>query len=69
MDEIKSKNMGSSVQQVVSMSNRLAVAVRDAILCEFPSLSYWSIDRTPHNPGAEGFICDIHKVGLPFLRD
>ncbi len=69
MDEIKSQNIDGSVQQVVYMSNRLAVAVRDAILCEFPSLRYWSIDRTPHNPAAEGFICDIHKVGLPFSRD
>ena len=59
----------SNVQQVVYMSNGLTVAVRDAIQCQFPSLRYWSTDRTPHNPAAEGFICDIYKVGLSFPRD
>jgi len=59
----------SKVQQVVHMTNRLTLAVRDEIQRQEPSLRYWSANRTPHNPAEEGFICDTYQVGLSFPRD
>ena len=51
------------------MSKRLAAAVRNEIRRQVPLLLYWSIDRAPHNPAEEGFICNSYKVGISFPRD
>ena len=59
----------SKVQQVVHMTGKLTLAVRNEIQQQVPSLRYWSANRTPHNPAEEGFICDTYQVGLSFPRD
>jgi len=59
----------SNFQQVVYMANGLTAAVRNEIRRQVPLLQYWSVDRTPHNPAEEGFICNTYKVGLSFPRD
>ena len=59
----------SNFQQVVYMANGLTAAVRNEIRRQEPLLQYWSVDRTPHNPAEEGFICNTYKVGLSFPRD
>jgi hypothetical protein len=56
----------SKVQQVVHMTGRLTMAVRDEIQRQVPSLRYWSVSGSPHNPAEEGFICDIYQIGLSF---
>ena len=58
----------SRVQQVVHMSSKLTISLRDEIQLQEPSLQYWSVERTPHNPAEEGFICDECQVGLSFPR-
>lgn len=59
----------SKVQQVVHMAAKLTDSVRAEIQSQVPSLRYWSTDRTPHNPAEEGFICDVHQVGISFPRN
>lgn len=58
----------TTVDQVVHMAAGLTDTVRAEIQRQVPTLRYWKAERTPHNSSEEGFICDLHKVGVTFPR-
>ncbi len=58
----------SEVNQVVYMSKELTNSIREKIKSQVPLLDYWSIERTPHNPAEEGFICKLFKIAISFPK-